>query len=97
MVAVKELLLETLSGLTHKELKTFKWFLQFTLFQKCLPLLPWRQLEWADMAEIVDVMMETHGLRIVEVTTEILTDMNMTDLVQWLSETSSGFEGRMKN
>ncbi|XP_026226738.1 uncharacterized protein LOC113169502 isoform X2 [Anabas testudineus] len=92
MVAVKELLLETLSGLTHKELKTFKWFLQFTLFQKCLPLLPWRQLEWADMAEIVDVMMETHGLRIVEVTTEILTDMKMTDLVQWLSETSSGFE-----
>ncbi|XP_026226732.1 uncharacterized protein LOC113169500 isoform X3 [Anabas testudineus] len=92
MAAVKEVLLETLSYLSSKELMKFRWFVQFTCFQKGLPLIPWRQLEWKNSAEIVNLMMETHGQRSVEVTTEVLMDMNRTDLVQCLSDTSSGLK-----
>ncbi|XP_073340772.1 uncharacterized protein [Pagrus major] len=91
MGAVKELLLETLSDLSYEEQKTFTLFLQFTFFQRSLPQIPWGRLQKEDMAEsLVDVMVETCGQKSVEVTREVLMDMNRTDLVQRLSETSSG-------
>ncbi|XP_073340769.1 uncharacterized protein [Pagrus major] len=91
MGAVEELLLETLSDLSYEEQKTFKWFLQFTLFQRSLPQIPWIRLQKGNMVEsLVNVMVETCGQKSVEVTREVLMDMSRTDLVQRLSETSSG-------
>ncbi|XP_078027620.1 uncharacterized protein LOC144464477 isoform X4 [Epinephelus lanceolatus] len=101
MRAVKELLLETLSDLSYEELEKFKWLLQFMFFQRSLKLIPGselsfsnissRQQQWIDCVnQLVDVMLERCGQQSVEVTKEVLMDMNRTDLVQRLSETSSG-------
>ncbi|KAL7393404.1 hypothetical protein ABVT39_010347 [Epinephelus coioides] len=111
MRAVKELLLETLSGLSHEEFVKFKWLLQFTFFQRSLELISWSELSpphisWSELSlahipgirqqetystdQLVDVMLERCGQQSVEVTKEVLMDMNRTDLVQSLSETSSG-------
>ncbi|XP_037642068.1 uncharacterized protein LOC119497756 isoform X2 [Sebastes umbrosus] len=94
MRAVKELLLETLNDLSSEELTQFRWLLQFTFFQRNLPLTSWSKLlesTWADLVEMmVGMMMEMYGHQSVEVTEEIFMDMNRTDLVQRLSEISSG-------
>ncbi|XP_050931905.1 uncharacterized protein LOC108899588 isoform X2 [Lates calcarifer] len=95
MIAVKELLLETLTGLSRSELKKFKWLLQLTCFQKELPYISWRQLQRADSAGIVNLMVEMCSQQSVEVTREIFMDMNRTDLVQRLSETSSGLKEKL--
>ncbi|XP_078027625.1 uncharacterized protein LOC117265280 [Epinephelus lanceolatus] len=103
MRAFKELLLETLRDLSNEELKKFKWLLQFTLFQRSLELISWRKLSpphisWRELEltnstdKVVDVMLERCGQQSVEVTKEVLMDMNRTDLVHRLSETSSGQE-----
>ncbi|XP_078108433.1 uncharacterized protein LOC144519287 isoform X2 [Sander vitreus] len=92
MSAVKELLLETLSGLSSEELKKFKWLLQLTIFQRSVPKTDtWRQLQCTDTADgLVVMMLENYGQQSVEVTREVLMEMKRTDLVQKLSETSSG-------
>ncbi|KAM6935594.1 uncharacterized protein PEZ65_005935, partial [Lycodopsis pacificus] len=91
MTTVKELLLETLNDLSSEELKKFRSLLQFNFFHWGLPQSSWRRLRWADRAELlVDVMMEIWNQQSVEVTKEVFMDMNRTDLVQRLSETSSG-------
>ena len=96
MGVVKELLLETLNDLSYEEQKNFAWFLQFTFFQRSLPQIPWSRLLEEDMAElVVDVMVEKYSQKSVEVTREVLMDMNRADLVQRLSETSSGLEGKI--
>lgn len=96
MPAVKELLLETLDDLSYGELKKFKCLLQFTCFQKDLPHI-WRQLHVGNSAELlVDLMVEMYGQQSVEVTREVFVYMNRTDLVQILSETSSGAKGKVK-
>ncbi|XP_071325390.1 uncharacterized protein [Trachinotus anak] len=92
MAAVKELILETLTGLSFEDLQKFKWFLQLTCFQKGFPYIPWSRLE-ADCADLlVKVMVEMCGQQSVEVTRQVFMDMNRTDLVQRLSETSSGLK-----
>ncbi|XP_067456887.1 uncharacterized protein [Thunnus thynnus] len=85
--AVRELLLETLNDLSDQELKTLKWLLQFTYFKKGLP---WIQLEPADRTKVVDLMVERCGQQSVEVIREVFMEMKRTDVVQRLSETSSG-------
>lgn len=93
--AVKELLLETLNELSYEEQKNFRWFLQFRVFQRSLPFNSRLQTEVsADL--LVDLMMEMFGQQSVEVTKEVLMDMNKTDLVQRLSESSSGPTGQTK-
>uniref|UniRef100_A0A671Y5Z2 FIIND domain-containing protein n=1 Tax=Sparus aurata TaxID=8175 RepID=A0A671Y5Z2_SPAAU len=93
MGAVKELLLETLNDLSYEEQKNFTWFVQFTFFQRSLPQIDWSRLLEEDMAEtLVDAMVQKYGQKSLEVTREVLMDMNRTDLVQRLSETSSGLE-----
>ncbi|XP_049439412.1 uncharacterized protein LOC125893026 isoform X3 [Epinephelus fuscoguttatus] len=75
------------------ELKKFKLLLQFTFFQRSLKLISWRELELTNSTDqLVDVMLERYGQQSVEVTKEVLMDMNRTDLVQRLPETSSGQE-----
>ncbi|XP_071325364.1 uncharacterized protein [Trachinotus anak] len=93
MVAVKELILETLTVLNYGDLEKFKWFLQLTCFQKDFPYISWSRLGRANRADLlVEVMVETCGQQSVEVTNENLKRMNRTDLVQRLSETSSGLK-----
>ncbi|XP_067456892.1 uncharacterized protein [Thunnus thynnus] len=89
--AVRELLLETLNDLSDWELNTFRWFLQFTHFKKGLPCIAFSRLEPTGKAAIlVDLIMETYGQQSVEVIREVFMEMKRTDLVQRLSETSSG-------
>ncbi|XP_049901701.1 uncharacterized protein LOC126391181 isoform X2 [Epinephelus moara] len=99
--AVKELLLETLSDLSNEEIEKFQWLLQFTFFQRSIELLSWGELspahipgiqqqETSMIHDVTDVMLERCGQQSVEVAVEVLMDMNRTDLVQRLSETSSG-------
>nr|XP_033496449.1 uncharacterized protein LOC117265829 isoform X2 [Epinephelus lanceolatus] len=99
--AVKELLLETLGDLSYEETEKFQWLLQFTFFQRSIELLSWGELSPAHIPgiqeektsmihDVTDVMLERCGQQSVEVAMEVLMDMNRTDLVQRLSETSSG-------
>ncbi|XP_039475830.1 uncharacterized protein LOC116320693 [Oreochromis aureus] len=88
MAAVTDLLLETLEDLSDQDLKEFMLFLQFTRFQKSLP-----QIELSDdRREIVNYMIHKLGHQSVEVIREVLSDMQRTDLVQRLSESSSGLK-----
>ncbi|XP_063341008.1 uncharacterized protein LOC134635563 [Pelmatolapia mariae] len=88
MAAVTDLLLETLEDLSDQDLKLFRRLLQFTRFQKSLP-----QIKLSDdRREIVNVMVDKCGHQSVEVIREVLTDMQRTDLVQRLSESSSGLK-----
>ncbi|XP_026173578.1 uncharacterized protein LOC113136757 [Mastacembelus armatus] len=81
------------SDLRQQELKKFKWFLQFTCFHKGLTQIPWRQLDWEEREEAVDLMVKMFGQLSVEVTMEVFMHMNRTDLAQRLSETSSELKG----
>nr|XP_046255932.1 uncharacterized protein LOC124064998 isoform X3 [Scatophagus argus] len=91
VAAVKDLLLETLNDLSHKEQESFKWFLQFSLFQRSRPYISWRQLQRVySRSDMVDVVVDMCGQQSVEVMKEVLMDMNRTDLVQRLSEVSPG-------
>ncbi|XP_059194783.1 uncharacterized protein LOC131975958 [Centropristis striata] len=91
LAAVKHLILDTLKDLSNDELKEFKWLLQLTYFQKGLPHIQWRRLDCADSAgALVDLMVENQQL--MEVTKEVFMDMNRPDLVERLSETSSGLK-----
>ncbi|XP_038568250.1 uncharacterized protein LOC119898145 [Micropterus salmoides] len=91
MTAVKQLLLETLSYLSYWELKKFKWLLRFRFFPRSFPDISWKVMLMTDRrGAVVDMVMEMCGQQSVEVTEEVFMDMNRTDLVQRLSETSSG-------
>ncbi|XP_041798213.1 uncharacterized protein LOC121610260 [Chelmon rostratus] len=92
MAAVKKMLLKTVSGLSQKDFENFSWLLQFTCFQKSLPQVSWRQVNWTNRTHIVDAMVQTCGQQSVEVTMEVFKDMNRTDLVQRLSQSSSQFK-----
>ncbi len=96
MAAVKELLLKTLSDLTNEELNDFKWFQQFKFFQRNLQHTLWRQLGKANSAgKLADVMVEVCGQKSVQVTVEVLVDMDRTDLAQRLLDSSSGLKKGM--
>ncbi|XP_035991410.1 uncharacterized protein LOC105924485 [Fundulus heteroclitus] len=95
MAAVKELLLETLTNLNPVVLEKFKIFLKFTSFQKKLPEIPWSNLQWADCRSTVNLMLATYGQRCLEVTSQVLTDMNQTDLLAYLPEKSDGAEEKL--
>ncbi|KAJ4930722.1 hypothetical protein JOQ06_025030 [Pogonophryne albipinna] len=88
IAAVKPILLKTLKDLSEDELYRFPWYLQFTYFQKSISYLfhgyPYRT---ASASRLVDQMVETCGPQSVEVTREVLMDMDRTDLVERLSET----------
>ncbi|XP_034553454.1 uncharacterized protein LOC117822700 [Notolabrus celidotus] len=86
---VEQTLFHTLKGLSLKELEKFRILLQFTYFQKSLPQIQWIKTEQVDqMYVLVDLMVKNQ--QPVEVTKEVLLDMNRSDLVERLSGTSSG-------
>ncbi|XP_076742259.1 uncharacterized protein LOC112432184 [Maylandia zebra] len=88
MAAVTDVLLETLEDLSDQDLSKFKLFLQFTCFQKSLPQIKLNN----GRRGIVNDMIDKLGHQSVEVIREVLTDMQRTDLVQRLSESSSGLK-----
>ncbi|XP_033958944.1 uncharacterized protein [Pseudochaenichthys georgianus] len=88
IAAEKPILLETLKDLSGDELYRFQWFLQFTYFQKSISYFSYGYPNWAERTlQLVDHMVETCGPQSVELTREVLMDMNRTDLVERLSET----------
>ncbi|KAL3980140.1 beta-galactoside alpha-2,6-sialyltransferase (sialyltransferase 2) [Sarotherodon galilaeus] len=91
MAAVTDLLLQTLEDLSDQDLKEFMWFLQFTCFQKSLPQFPPSR----NRKHIVNAMVQTCGHQSVEVTIDVFRDMKRTDLVQRLSESSSGLKEKL--
>eukprot|EP00064_Thunnus_orientalis_P024750 superscaffoldBa00011121_g25059 len=90
MAAVKEMLLETLNDLSYQELKKFKEVLQLTVSQMNLPDSSLRLSYTADRADIVDLMLQNCGQQSVDLMKKIFKKMSRSDLVQRLSDTSSG-------
>lgn len=94
MAAVKHLLEEILNDLSCEELEKFKKQLIGSFWVSSDVPLTFSQTKTS--TDIVDVMVQSHGQQSVEVTKMILMDMNRTDLVERLSETSSGPKGETK-
>lgn len=93
MVAVKELLSETINDLSSEESKNLKWFVQFTSFQRSLPDIQLGLVQKTDSTDVlVDMMVKKYGLKSVDIIREIFMDMNRTDL----PETSSPPKGKFK-
>ncbi|XP_071375297.1 NACHT, LRR and PYD domains-containing protein 3-like [Centroberyx affinis] len=93
MVIVKELLLETLNDLGDEDFKSFRWFLQQGDILEGFPAIPKSQLEKADRLDTVDQMVQTYSENTLEVTKKVLMKINRNDLVQSLSNNSSGPKG----
>ncbi|XP_049901709.1 NACHT, LRR and PYD domains-containing protein 1 homolog [Epinephelus moara] len=91
--SLMEKLLETLKDLSYGELEQFKHVLQHTRMKKGLPKISSQRMEMADRDEIVELMVEIYGKQSVEVTREVLMEMNMTDMAESLPEISSGSKG----
>ncbi|XP_034057062.1 uncharacterized protein LOC117536350 isoform X2 [Gymnodraco acuticeps] len=88
IAAEKPILLETLKDLSVPEHHRFQWYLPFTSFQKSISYLFHGYPNSTESAlRLVDQMVETCGPQSVEVTREVLMDMDRTDLAERLSET----------
>ncbi|XP_050926884.1 NLR family CARD domain-containing protein 3 isoform X2 [Lates calcarifer] len=86
-------LLNTLEDLGDEEFSKFKWFLQQPDSLQGFLSIRKRDLETADRLKTVDLMVQTYRLPgAVEVTRKILEKINRNDLVQSLSDSSSGPE-----
>ena len=94
MAAVKEMLLETLNDLSYQELKIFKQVLDLTVSQKYLPSISMMLSDTADNTDVVDLMLQIYGQQSVEEMKKVFKQMNRSDLVQRLSDTSSGSKGK---
>uniref|UniRef100_A0A668ADQ4 B30.2/SPRY domain-containing protein n=1 Tax=Myripristis murdjan TaxID=586833 RepID=A0A668ADQ4_9TELE len=94
MATPKEQLLGVLEDLADKDLKKFQWFLQDAEIMSPFPAIPKSKLETADRLDTVDLTVQTYGEDTVEVSKKVLSKMNKNDLVQRLSDTSSGTEAQ---
>ena len=86
--------MEILGELSFEEIEHLKWLLKHLQVEDC-PIIPRYQLEMADMVDLVDLIVEICGQQSVEVTREILKEMNRMDLVWSLSDTSSANQGKL--
>ncbi|XP_032415282.1 uncharacterized protein LOC116717785 isoform X3 [Xiphophorus hellerii] len=89
MAAAKDVLLETLEDLNEPEFMELKLLLQFTNFQRNIPLISWDELYYADRTRMVEHLVDKCGKQSVDVIREVLLDLNRTDLALRLPETSS--------
>ena len=94
MVVVREQLLRTLRDVEYDH--RFFWFLKWTVFKNSIPLKPWPEMTYPHKRIIVDLLVNSCGLRSVEVIREVFMNMNRTDLVE-MQESSSGSKGTMKS
>ncbi|XP_078142474.1 protein NLRC3-like [Centroberyx gerrardi] len=88
MATFVELLFKTLEDLGDEEFKSFKWFLAECL--EGFPAIPKSRLEKADRQDTLDQMVQTYNTNTLEVIKKVLMKINRNDLVQSLSNTSSG-------
>ncbi|XP_051237200.1 NACHT, LRR and PYD domains-containing protein 12 isoform X2 [Dicentrarchus labrax] len=87
-------LLNTLEDLRADEFKAFKWYLRQPDILEGYSTIRVSKLEWAERLDTVDVMVNTYKLHgALKVTMKVLQKMSRGDLVQSLSDTSSGPEG----
>ncbi|XP_034009284.1 uncharacterized protein LOC117500511 isoform X5 [Trematomus bernacchii] len=89
MAAVKHLLLETLNDLRNEDLEKFKQTLDLIVSKKKQRYFSWIWSSSPDRAQTVKQMMEIFGQQCVEITMEVLKDINRTDLRQRLTKPSS--------
>ncbi|XP_067441838.1 NLR family CARD domain-containing protein 3-like isoform X1 [Thunnus thynnus] len=89
----KEDLLNTLEDLKDEEFKKFKWFLEQPDILEGLQAIKACKLEKAERWDTVDLMVQTYQLPgAVEVTKKLLKKINRNNLLQSLSDSSSGPE-----
>ncbi|XP_042291170.1 uncharacterized protein LOC121912796 [Thunnus maccoyii] len=93
----KEDLVKTLEGLIEKEFEDFKWLLKDDSLEDH-QVIKASQLEKAERQDTVDLMVQTYQLPgAVEVTKKLLKKINRNDLLQSLSDSSSGPEDDIYN
>ena len=92
MMAQKRLL-ESLKDLSSDELNQFKSLVEL---EESFPLILRGRLKVANTDETVDLMVKTFSGKCVNMTKTVLKKMNRTDLVQRLSDISSGTKGKRK-
>ncbi|KAI9526274.1 hypothetical protein NQZ68_041559 [Dissostichus eleginoides] len=87
----KEILLKTLKDLSGDERYRFQWLLQFTYFMKSISFCYGYPYRTKRASSLVNQMVKTFGPQSLEVTKEVLMDMDMdmdrSDLLARLSET----------
>ncbi|XP_071380139.1 NACHT, LRR and PYD domains-containing protein 3-like isoform X2 [Centroberyx affinis] len=88
----KRLLIKTLEDLGDEELKIFQWFLQQDDILEGFPAIKKSKVEKANRQDTVDQMVQTYNQHSLEVTKKVLMKINRNDLVQSLSNSSSGPE-----
>ncbi|XP_044199410.1 NACHT, LRR and PYD domains-containing protein 3-like [Thunnus albacares] len=89
----KEDLLNTLEDLKDDKFKKFKWFLEQPDILEGLQAIKACKLEKAERQDTVDLMVQTYQLPgAVEVTKKLLKKINRNNLLQSLSDSSSGPE-----
>ena len=98
MTSVIELLLETLKHLSGRNFEEFKEDLPRSInFRTRHSVFQLKQLmETADMQDTVFLMVQHYGHKSVKMTKEVLQKMKRTDLVQRLSDSSSGPESKTR-
>ncbi|XP_073340767.1 pyrin-like [Pagrus major] len=94
---LQQKLLETLEDFSPGDLEKFKHVLLYTKMKEGLPRIPTHRLETADRVQTVKLMVELYGQQSEEVIREVFNKMNRRDLVQRLSDISSGSEGPSRN
>ncbi|KAF1377976.1 hypothetical protein PFLUV_G00206400 [Perca fluviatilis] len=93
ITCVKEELLNTLEDLSDEEFKKFKWFLQQREILVGFQAIPKNQLENADRIDTVDKIIQTFSHQSVEVVKLVLKKTRRNDLVEKLSNISTGAQG----
>ncbi|XP_027138495.1 uncharacterized protein LOC104920031 isoform X2 [Larimichthys crocea] len=89
----REDLWSTLEDLGSDDFRKFKWYLKQPDVLDGYQTIKVSELEQADRQDTVDLMVNTYGLHgALKVTKKVLEKINRNDLVQSLSETSSGPE-----
>ncbi|KAK1895677.1 NACHT LRR and PYD domains-containing protein 1 like [Dissostichus eleginoides] len=83
----QKILLESLNDLSSDELNQFKSLIEL---EESFPLILRGRLKMANTDETVDLMVKTFSGKCVNMTETVLKKMNRTDLVQRLSDISSG-------
>ena len=89
--------MKTLKDLSDDERYRFQCLLPFTYFQKSISCTFHGYPNWtASASQLVDEMVETCGPQSLEVTREVLMDLDRSDLVERLSETILRLKGKRK-
>lgn len=96
-MAVREELLKTLEELGDDEFKQFKWYLKQSDNLEGSSVIPKSHLDKVDRPDTVDKILQTYNQQSVEVLKKTLKKINRNDLVEELSNTSTGVRGKLRD